>query len=204
MAAALPPVFTVEQAMLQCGVPGMPVFNGQTPAARVANQIFLDSFETVLSITTSEVSDAMTAFTKLAAANGRIPFQPGVKRRVLAFVQWARLMIRTARDPTLVAFPVGDILNLTRDLQICNRFEKQAEILANQAKPKDFKPDIEWADWEPTLVQYLRLIPGATGIPLSYIVRRVATPPAAPIIGPVLDTYVSNAPLTGATYESDS
>ena len=109
MAGALPPVFDVTQAMLQCGVPNAPAFGGQTPAQRVANQIFLDAFDTVLSTTSEEVSEAMTAFTKLTVANGRIALQPGVKRRVLAFVQWARSMIRTGRDPTLVAFPVGDV-----------------------------------------------------------------------------------------------
>ena len=86
MAAALPPVFDVAQAMIQYGVPNAPDFNGQTPAERVASQIFIDSFDTTLNTTAEEVSDAMTAFTKLSVANGRIPLQPGVKRRVLAFV----------------------------------------------------------------------------------------------------------------------
>ena len=86
MAAALPPVFTVAQAMGQCGVPNAPAFGGQTPPQRVAAQLFLDSFDTCLSITTEEVSDAITAFTKLTIPNGRIVLQPGVKRRVLAFV----------------------------------------------------------------------------------------------------------------------
>ena len=156
MAAPLPPVFTVAQAMVQCGVPLVPAFNGNTPAERVANQIFMDSFETTLNITTEEVSDAMTAFTKLTIANGRIPLQLGAKRRVLAFMQWSRSMIRTGRDPTLVAFPVADILTLTRDLQTCKRFEKQSDLLATQAKPKCFKADTQWEDWEPTLVKYLR------------------------------------------------
>ena len=204
MAAALPPVFTVAQAMTNCRVPLVPIFGGQTPAARVASQIFMDSFETTLNITTEEVSDAMTAFTKLTVANGQIPLQPGVKRRVLAFVQWSRSMIRTNQDPTLVAFPVGNILALTRDLQTCKCFEKQSDLLATQAKPKSFKADIQWADWEPTFVKYLKLIPGHTRIPLAYIVRRQAVPPPAPIVGPVLETYIDNAPLNGDSYEIDT
>ena len=92
-APLLPPIFTVTQAMLSCGVPNAPAFGGLTPAARVANQVFLDSFDTTLSTTTNKVSDAMTAFTKLTVANGRIPLQPGVKRRVLVFVQWSRNML---------------------------------------------------------------------------------------------------------------
>ena len=93
MAAPLPPVFTVVQAMAQCGVPAAPAFGGQTPPIRMVSQIFLDSFETTLSISTTEVSDAMTAFTKLTGTNGHIPLQPGIKRRVLTFVQLARSML---------------------------------------------------------------------------------------------------------------
>ena len=204
MAAALPPVFDVAQAMSQGGVPNAPDFNGQMPAERVASQIFIDSFDTTLNTTAEEVSDAMTAFTKLSVANGRIPLQPGVKRRVLAFVQWTKSMIRTSRDPSLVAFSVGDILTLIKDLQTCKRFEKQSELLATQAKPKSFKAYTRWADWEPTLIKYLRLIPEHTGIPLAYVVQRAAVPPAAPIVGPVLDTYITHAPLAGDAYDIDT
>ena len=204
MAAPLPPVFTVAQAVEQCGVPNAPAFGGQTPSERVAVQVFMDSFDTTLSITTDEVSDAITAFTKLTAPNGRIPLQPGVKRRVLAFVQWARSMLRTGRDPTLMAFPVGDILTLTNELKICKQFEERSKLMATQSKPKKFTPEIEWVDWEPTLVKYLRQIPGLTGIPLSYVVRRQEIPPAVPIFGPVLESYVIHAPLTGNVFDADT
>ena len=116
-APLLPPVFTVEQAMLQCGVPGAPLFGGESPARRVSTQIFMDSFDTTLSITIKEVGDALTAFTKLTVANGRIPLQPGVKRRVTAFVQWTRNLLRTGGDPTLTAFPVAEVIALTEDLK---------------------------------------------------------------------------------------
>ena len=144
--AALPPVFTVTQAMQQCGVPIAPLFGGNSPAARISDQIFLDSFETTLSITTDEVSEAMTAFTKLTVANGRIPLQPGIKRRVLAFMQWTRTMLRTGRDPALTAFPIANVQTLLQDLQTCKRFEKQSDLLATQAKPKKFTSEILWAD----------------------------------------------------------
>ena len=190
--------------MAQCGVPNVPVFGNETPQQRIASQLFMDSFDTALTITTDEVGDALTAFTKLPAANGRITLQPGVKRRILAFVQWTRSMLRTGRDPTLRAFPVANMLNILKDLQTCKRFEKQSDLLATQAKPKKFTADTQWADWEPTLVNYLKLIPGITGIPLAYVVRRTAIPPAIPIVGPVLDTYIENAPLMGEVFTSDA
>ena len=78
--AAAPPVNTVQASLLLCGVPIAPAFDGQSPSKRVAEQIFMDSFETCLSISIEDVKDAITGFTKLPANQGRIPFQPGVKR----------------------------------------------------------------------------------------------------------------------------
>ena len=48
-------VNTVEDCMVACGVPLIPVFNGDTPTERVAAQIFLNSFVTCLSITIDDV-----------------------------------------------------------------------------------------------------------------------------------------------------
>ena len=62
--AAAPPVNTVSASLLLCGVPNAPVFDGQTPDERVAEQIFMDSFDTCLSISIEDVKDAITGFTK--------------------------------------------------------------------------------------------------------------------------------------------
>ena len=93
MAAALP-ANTVEASLQLCGVPDGPIFEGETPATRVAEQVFMNAFDTCLSITIDDVKDAIVGFTKLPAGNGRIPFQPGVKRRIIAFVQWTRTELR--------------------------------------------------------------------------------------------------------------
>ena len=74
-------VNTVEDCMVACGVPIIPLFNGDTPTERVSEQIFLNSFETCLSITIDDVKEAISAFTKLTVTAGRISFQPGIKRK---------------------------------------------------------------------------------------------------------------------------
>ena len=89
-------------------------------------------------------------------------------------------------------------------LTSCIKFKKQSDTLVSQAKPKNFTEDTLWIDWEPTLVKYLKFIPGRTGVPLSYVVRRNATLPAAPLIGPVLDDYVTHAPLFGDAFDYDT
>jgi len=89
MAAAIS-LHSIEEALGLCGVPNQPLIGGESPRQRMARQMFVDSYDTVLSVTINKVNDAMTAFTKFAANQGRISVQPRVKRRVTAFVQWAR------------------------------------------------------------------------------------------------------------------
>ena len=141
---------TVQASLQLCGVPAAPLFGGQTPIVRVADQLFMNSFETCIRMTIDDVKDAITGFTKLPANNGRIPFQPGVKRQIIAFVQWARTELRCGRDPANQVFPVAQIVNLQQDLQACINFEKQGDLLASQAKPRQYTQEITWMDWEPT------------------------------------------------------
>ena len=201
--AAAPPVNTVQASLLLCGVPIAPAFDGQSPSERVAEQIFMDSFETCLSISIEDVKDAITGFTKLPANQGRIPFQPGVKRLIIAFVQWTRTELRCGRDPSNILFPVNNMVQLHQDLKTCLNFEKQADLLAGQAKPKPFNVQSQWMDWEPTFSNYLKLIPGTTGIPLAYIIRRNVAPDPA-ILTPIHAHYIANAPLVGDAFNQDT
>ena len=201
--AAAPPINTVQASLLLCGVPIAPAFDGQAPSERVAEQLFMNSFDTCLSITIEDVKDAITGFTKLPANQGRIPFQPGVKRLIIAFVQWTRTELRCGRDPTSILFPVNNMVQLHQDLKACINFEKQADLLAGQAKPKPFNIQSQWMDWEPTFSNYLKLIPGITGIPLAYIIRRNAAPDPA-ITNPIHAHYIANAPLVGDSFNQDT
>ena len=133
--AAVAPVNTVEASLQLCGVPNAPVFGGQTPVTRVAEQVFMNAFDTCLSITVEDVKDAITGFTKLPATNGRIPFQPGVKRLIIAFVQWTRTELRFGRDPANTAFPIGNVVQLHQDLKSCVNFKEQADLLVGKPNP---------------------------------------------------------------------
>ena len=148
--AAIVPVNTVEDCMALCGVPALPLFDRDAPTHRVSDQIFLNSFETCMNTTIDDVKDAISSFTKLTVAAGRIGFQPGVKRRMMAFVQWSRSQIRIGNDPQMIPFPIDNIVQLLQDLHTCYMFDKRSTLLATQAKPKQFTEDIFFADWAPT------------------------------------------------------
>jgi hypothetical protein len=46
--AAIPPVFTVHNAMVACGVNDVVLFDGDTPAERIAADLFGDDFATCM------------------------------------------------------------------------------------------------------------------------------------------------------------
>ena len=61
MAAELPPTFTVLDAMVSCGIPNDGAqFEGQTPAQRIAEQVFMNTFESCIDKTKDELSDDLS------------------------------------------------------------------------------------------------------------------------------------------------
>eukprot|EP00978_Attheya_sp_CCMP212_P009263 scaffold21879_cov34-Attheya_sp.AAC.2 len=75
--------------------------------------------------------------------------------------------------------------------------------MADAAKPTKFKGTVKWSDWYPTLKNYLRLIPGRDGVPLSYVIHPNNQADAV-IHADFIDDYVSMAPLSGVAYTIDS
>ena len=88
--AALPVMSSVHEAMIACGVDNTAVneFNGRTQAARVATDMFFDSFETVAKKSMTQLTNDFKTYTSLTVANGRIPLNLGIQNRIKAFVQW--------------------------------------------------------------------------------------------------------------------
>ena len=185
VAGVAPPLNTIVDSLDFCEVPLAPLYAGADQRTRIAGQIFMDSYDTCLSLTIEDVKDSLTSFAKLTAANGRIVLQPGIKRNIIAFVQWTRTELRSGRNPVLTPFPIANVVALHNNLKICSNFSKQSELLAVQVKPRKFTAEVDWRDWEPTFVNYLKLIPGITGIPLAYVVRRNAAPIGPAFVGPV-------------------
>ena len=48
---------------------------------------------------------------------------------------------------------------------------EQVDTISKAADPGKFKDEKKWPDWEPAFVNYLSMIPGVRGVPLSYVVR---------------------------------
>ena len=99
---------TVHMGVALCGINDVNLFQGQTPAQRIATEMFADQFETMIDITETNVTTNLTLFLQMLAGGGRIRLSPGDKQALLSFIGWTRHMIRLGIDPSTIPFPIGD------------------------------------------------------------------------------------------------
>jgi hypothetical protein len=107
------------------------------------------------------------------------------------------------RDPSSIAFPVGNVSDLIRRYKTHEKYQSDSKTLAEAAKPEKFKETTKWEDWKPTFLNYIRAIPGRDGVPLKYICRDSDAADPSPHED-FLDDYVAMAPLDGNAYAIDS
>ena len=102
-------------------------------------------------------------------------------------------------NPSQTLFPVGQV-----QMHI-NRLEKHNDFVVKSGdikRPDKFTEDMLWEEWQPNIVHYLQMIPGVTGIPLSYVVWASNNPD--PIThNNFRDEYISMARLAGPAYKED-
>ena len=203
MAAALPPVYTVFDAMVLSGANDGDSFQGRSSAQRIATDIFEDDFNTSMDKTYKDLDDDLKMFSSLTAMQGQIRLLPGVKKRIKAFIQWARDQIRLGKDPANRAFPVADSASLMRRYTTHDKYIKKSATLTDAAKPVMFTNEVKWNDWAPSFRNYLQTIPGRDGVPLSYVTRASDAPDPTPNPD-FIDDYVAMAGLGGKSLIIDS
>ena len=203
MAALPPPLNTVYNAMILCGVDDNANFNGETAAQRIAAEVFDDDFASCMDKTLPELDDDFKSYSSLTAQNGQIRLNPGVKKRIKAFIQWSRDQIRVGMDPATMVFPPDNTTELIRRMKTHEAYKKKASTISDAAKPSQFTSKTKWEDWNPVFMNFLRSIPGRNGVPLSYICRADEGPTIVANIE-FIDQYVNRAPLQGEAFKTDA
>ena len=197
---------TVLTAIIACGIPnGAPLFGGRTQAQRISEDIFNDDFSTVLDMTFKDLDTEFKSYSELTAANGRIQLNPTQKRNIKAFMQWCNDTHRMSQDPTIEIFDPNDAMMLIRRNNTHKMFVDKSKTITDTAKPRHFTNDSKWDEWKPTLLNFLRSIPGRNGVPLSYICREEDAPAVTYDHNiDFIDNYVLMAPITGDAFTIDA
>jgi hypothetical protein len=133
--AAIDAIFTVYDALVACGVDDVAIFMNQTPAMRLAEDIFDDMFETCRDLTFKELDEHFKTYSDLTVQQGQIRVRPGVRKNIKAFVQWACDEFRLGRDPGTVAFPINQVSDLIRRYKTHEKYQADSKTLAEAAKP---------------------------------------------------------------------
>ena len=195
--------FTIIDALILCGVDDNAFWNGAHQAERISTDIFDDDYNSILDKTFEEMDEDLKSYSILTVANGQIRLNPGTKRNIRGFMQWVKDQLRIGLDPTDTQFPIRDTAMLIRQHKSHKVFCAKSKATMETAKPARFTEKIKWEEWEPTLSNFLRSIPGRNGIPLSYVIRPLETPTIIPDAD-FLDEYINRAPLTGSAYRQDA
>ena len=189
--------------MIACGVNNVDAFLGDTPAFRLATDIFADDFTTCTDKTFEELDSNLKTYSDLTQAQGKNRLLPGIKRNIKAFIQWVKDEQSLGRNTETMAFPVVQDPALLRRYKNHAMFVSSASTLADAAKPEKFTSQTKWADWIPTFLNYLRAMPRRNEVPLKYFCREDDIPNPSPNAN-FLDDYINMAPLTGEAYVIDS
>ena len=188
-----------------CGVPDLPLYDGQSPAQRISNEIFEDDFITCKSISKDELYDSLVSYSKLTAANGRITLNPLIKKRLLAMVEWANGMYCVGQDPIARPFPVHETNAIIEKGKELKKYKDKAKTIIEAAKPATFTNKLDWLDWSETFKNFMKHIPGRSEVPLLYILRENVN--QAMVEDPTKDlihNLIEMAPLYGEAYDTDA
>ena len=187
--------YTVEMGMEACGCSA-----DQIPA------LSLNCFgnEFTKNITEEDLKDSFKSLAEVTPAARRIRLTPVVKRNIRAYNAWIKHNYRLGLNPAMEQFHpaihTSDMLDKAAHMK---RFTSAKNNSKSVAEPEDFTKDIRWEDWNSTVSNYFRMIPGSDGVPLSYILREHDAPDLTP--NPDFkDDYVKNAPLVGTSFVSDA
>lgn len=143
-------------------------------------------------------------FGKRTTAQGRIVFGLGRLKRMLGAMHWVQDCYRSSDVPNHVNFDDGALLQA---LSLANVRKLDIDLVDTNTKaitPGKFKDERKWPEWERAFENYLSVIPGVNGVPLSYVIREVEVPDPGAIYETHNDRLISRAPLVGSYFIADT
>ena len=79
--------FTIRNALIACSVNNVALYEGETAAAQLENDIFDDDFSACMDKTFEDLDDDLKAYSTMNLDNGQIRLNPGTKKLIKAFIQ---------------------------------------------------------------------------------------------------------------------
>jgi hypothetical protein len=164
----------------------------------------LAQFEDFRYLVERDIRDMADDFGKLTQANGRIVFGLGRTKKLVGVMHWVHDCYRASDVPNHEHFDEETIFDALSMAQIRKSDMELVATNSKAADPGKFKDERKWPEWEKAFTNYLSVIPGVSGIPLSYVVREQDEPTPGMDYSTFNERMMHRAPLTGQYYIADA
>ena len=164
----------------------------------------LAQFEDFRYLAEKDISAMASEFSKRTVAQGCLVFGLGRTKKLTGVMHWVQDCYRAGDVPTHEEFTV---LGLFEALSRAQIRESDIDLVATNSKAADpgkFKDERKWPEWEKAFVNYLSVIPGVNGIPLSYVVRENEAPEDGEEYASFMERMIKRTPLEGQYFLADS
>ena len=110
-------------------------------------------------------------FSKRTVAQGHITFGLSRTKKLTSFMHWVLDCFCTNNEPDYLTFNDEQLAEAQSHALVCKADLDLVDTNTKVADPGKFKEECKWPEWSKAFTNYLSIIPGVNGIPLSYIVH---------------------------------
>ena len=175
------------------------------PADRVhIREAGLADYEDFRYLVEKDITGMADEFSKRTVAAGRIIFGLGRTKKLTGVMHWFQDCNRTSDFPDHNNFDLNALAEAQGRALVRKSDMDLVDTNTKAAKPGQFKDERKWPEWEKAFINYLSVIPGVNGIPLSYVVREQEDPEEGADYETFKERMIARAPLTGQYYVADT
>jgi hypothetical protein len=169
----------------------------------VLNHTF-QTLDQLLNVEEKDIRAMIEELGKRTVANGRVVFGIGRSQLMLGLMHWVQDCYRCSTNIDIVTINDGTLDKALQRAKARKSLKDNMDTQSKATTPGKFKKESEWHDWFQRFIIFLRVIPGMTGCPLSYVVREKEEPDYRRRYENFTDEVVGCAPLRGTAFEVDS
>jgi hypothetical protein len=119
-------------------------------------------------------------------------------------MHWIQDCHRTSDKPDINNFDDDALAEAQSCALVCKSDIDLVDTNTKAADPGKFKDERKWPEWEKAFINYLSVIPGVNGVPLSYVVCQVVEPEDDAEYETFSERMIAHAPHMGQYFIADS
>lgn len=133
----------------------------------------LDNFEAFRTLTEKDIVVMAKSFGKRTTNDGQIHFGTGRTKQLQGLMHWVHDRFRCSEVPHHLHFTLNDMNESIKRAATWKVEYNQVDTVSQSAIPSKLECESQWSDFEAAFSNYLSIIPGVFGVPLSYVIREM-------------------------------